>query len=204
MTLASIVTPTIPGREHLLLDRCIPSVRAQTWTEIEHVIVSDRNPGLAEKVAGLPGVRFVEINETWRDGYKDRSTGAIPWQIGSLLALGDYVGFLGDDDELLPNHVTRHIVRMVETGADFTVSIVRFAVGGEDRFTVGDDTFELGHLDSDGIMCRVDALRVATWMPAPDNAADAQLVRDWRAAGLRAAFLGGEATAIHHDGWAAG
>jgi glycosyltransferase involved in cell wall biosynthesis len=203
MTLASIVTPTIPGREHLLLDRCARSVRAQTWPEVEHVIVSDRNPGLAEKVAGLPGVRFVEINESWRDG-RERSTGAYPWQIGSLLALGEYVGFLGDDDELLPDHVERHVAALVETGADFTISPVQFRIGGDDLFIIGDATFAHGHLDSDGIMCRAAALRTATWRPDyAKNAADAQLVQDWLVAGLRGHFIGGEPTAIHHDGWAA-
>lgn len=203
MTLVSIVTPTMPGREHLLLDRCVPSVRAQTWPEVEHVVVSDRNPGLAEKVTGLPGVRFAELNETWRDG-RERSTGAFPWQIGSLLALGEYVGFVGDDDELLLDHVERHVAAMTDTGAEFTISPVQFRVGGEDRFVVGDGSFSCGHLDSDGIMCRVSALRTATWTPDhTNNAADAQLVQDWLAAGLRGYFIGGQPTAIHHDGWAA-
>ena len=202
MALASIVTPTIPGREHLLLDRCIPSVRTQTWPSVEHVIVSDRNSGLAEKVAGLPGLRFAEINETWRDGIQELSTGAIPWRVGSLLALGEFVGFLGDDDELLPDHVERHVTAMTETGADFTVSSVQFRVAGQDRFVIGDNSFAHGHLDSDGIMCRAGSLLVATWSPDSNNAADAQLVADWLHAGLKGHFLGGLPTAVHHDGWA--
>lgn len=205
MTLVSIVTPTMPGREQMLLERCMPSVRAQTWPDVEHVIVSDRNPGLAAKMADQPGVTFVQINETWRDGHKERSTGAVPWALGCMLALGDYVGFLGDDDELLPDHVARHVDLLERTEADFTVSRVQFRVNGEDRFVIGDGTFACGHLDSDGIMCRTSALRTATWTPdGTNNAADAQLVGDWLASGLRAAFLDGEPTAIHHDGWAAG
>ena len=204
MSLVSIVTPTIPGREDLLLDRCIPSVRAQTWPDVEHVVVSDRNPGLAEKMTGLPDVRFVQINETWRDGVKERSTGAIPWQVGSLLALGEYVGFLGDDDELLPDHVERHVAGLEASGSDFTIGPVRFVVRGQDIGVIGDATFAHGHLDSDGIMCRVGSLLVATWRPAGNNAADAQLVLDWLASGLRGHFIGGAPTAVHHDGWAAG
>lgn len=205
MTLVSIVTPTIPGREPLLLERCIPSVRAQTWLQVEHVIVSDRNPGLALKITGITGlpVKFVELNETWRNGRDEHSTGAIPWRIGSLLALGDYVGFCGDDDELLPDHIERHVAGLEESGSDFTVGPVRFMVRGADVGIIGDNTFAHGHLDSDGIFCRVDALRIASWRPAGNNAADAQLVLDWLAAGLRGHFIGGEPTAVHHDGWAA-
>ena len=203
MSLVSIVTPTIPDREHLLLDRCMPSVRTQNGPyQVEHVIVSDRNPGLAEKIANLP-VKFVELNETWRNG-DEQFTGAIPWRIGSLLALGDYVGFLGDDDELLPDHIARHVAGMQETGADFTIGPVQFKVAGADVAVIGDATFAHGHLDSDGIMCRIGALKAATWGPSPNNAADAKLVLDWLAAGLRGHFIGGTPTAIHHDGWAAG
>ncbi|MGH6692105.1 MAG: glycosyltransferase family 2 protein [Gammaproteobacteria bacterium] len=203
MSLVSIVTPTVPGREALLLERCMPSVRAQTWPLVEHVIVSDRNPGLVEKAAGLASVRFVELNETWRDGYNELSTGAIPWQIGSLLAMGEFVGFLGDDDELLPDHVERHMAGLEQSGADFTIGPVQFVVRGATIGVIGDDTFAHGHLDSDGIFCRVGALRTATWRPAGNNAADAQLVLDWLSAGLRGHFIGGAPTAIHHDGWAA-
>ena len=200
--LVSIVTPTMPGREDLLLDRCIPSVRAQKWLSIEHVIVSDRNPSLAEKMADHPGVRFVQINETWRDGHADHCPGALPWRVGSLLALGEYVGFVGDDDELLPDHVTRHVAAMTEHDLHFTISAVQFRVHGQDRFLVGDDTLAVGHVDSDGIMCRAEALRTATWQLGVD-APDALLPHDWAAAGLRWMFIGGEPTVIHHDGWAA-
>jgi glycosyltransferase involved in cell wall biosynthesis len=202
--LVSIVTPTIPGRENLLVGRCVPSVLAQTWTGgVQHVIVSDRNPVLRERVDELGGATFVELNETWRDGVKERSTGAIPWRIGSVLALGDYVGFLGDDDELLPEHIERHVAGLEESGSDFTIGPVRFVVRGQDVGIIGDATFAHGHLDSDGIMCRADALRTATWRPADNNAADAQLVLDWLSSGLRGHFIGGQPTAVHHDGWAA-
>ncbi|HEU4543057.1 MAG TPA: glycosyltransferase [Jiangellaceae bacterium] len=200
--LASIVTPTMPGREDLLLDRCIPSVRAQTWPHVEHVIVSDRNPALAEKIVDYPDIRFVQINETWRDGHADHCPGALPWQIGSLLALGEYVGFVGDDDELLPDHIARHVAAMDEHDLHFTISPVRFVVSGSERFVVGDDTLAVGHVDSDGIMCRVEALRTATWQLGVD-APDALLPHDWASAGLRWMFIGGQPTAIHHDGWAA-
>lgn len=206
MSLVSIVTPTMPDRQQILLERCMPSVAQQTWDgEIEHVIVSDRNAILREELDGRYGsVRFVEINDSWRDGVRDRNTGALPWMIGSYLALGDYVGFLGDDDELLPDHVARHVTALEATRADFTISAVEFVVHGEPQYVIGDATFAHTHLDSDGIMCRARALRTATWrLDGTRNAGDADLVDDWRAAGLQGHFLGGPPTAIHHDGWAA-
>lgn len=207
----TIVTPTKVGREDVLLDRCIPSVMQQSTLDIEidHLVISDPNPDLAAQIAGdYPYVKFVQFNETWRDGTRDQSLGAFPWYLGSMLALGEFVGFLGDDDELLPHHVHTHVQAMIAQDADFTVSQVEFRVGGAKMFVVGDDSFEWCHLDSDGIMCRRLAFRVANWNPfdvAPPtaDAADYRLVRDWRRAGLRGAFID-QVTAIHHDGWAGG
>ena len=205
--LVSVVTPTRPGREELLLDRCVPSVTKLDWPAryVEHVIVSDENPGLRETVRAeleYP-VRFVEINDTWRDGVRERSVGAVPWAVGSLLALGEFVAFLGDDDEVLPDHVSRHVEAMRRDSAMFSVGPVQFVVRGSHAFVIGDDTFAHGHLDATGIMCHRDALRRATWTATGEDAADWRLVRDWRAAGLVGTFIGGEPTVLHHDGWAA-
>lgn len=220
MTLVSIVTPTFPGREQLLMSRCVPSVRAQDYPwNLEHIIVSDRNPALPifEPILWFRAegeqepeysyvTKIVQINESWRTPVNEASIGAIPWYIGSMLALGDYVGFLGDDDEYLPDHVARHLATMEETGADFTISQVDFRVGGNPYLVIGDDSYQLGHLDSDGIMCRAAALGVANWSASEQDSAacDWRLVRDWLRGGLKGALVPGGPTAIHHDGWAAG
>ena len=48
----SIVTPTFPGREELLLDRCMPSVKALVGDfKVEWVVVANRNPALEERIA---------------------------------------------------------------------------------------------------------------------------------------------------------
>lgn len=218
MTLVSIVTPTFPGREELL-QRCVRSVRRLDYPwNLEHVIVSDRNRALPifEPVTWYRSdeesheysrlVRVTQINESWRNPVSEASIGAVPWQIGSLLALGDYIGFLGDDDEYLPDHVSRHVATLEATGADFSVSQVDFRVGGNPYLVIGDESFQLGHLDSDGIMCRASALAVANWSVSPvDSAAcDWRLVQDWIRGGLKGVMVPGGPTAIHHDGWAAG
>ena len=209
MTLVSIVTPTFPGREELLLERCMPSVRAQEGDfRIQHVIVSDRNyrlfDALPDPLVEITGIRhyvtFVEINESWRNPTTEASIGAIPWYVGSLLALGEFVGFCGDDDELLPDHAERHIAAMRDNEAMFSIGQVEFRANGVTQFNVG-DAFEHGRLDATGIMCHKDALRVANWTANGENAADWRLVRDWVAAGLRGTILPAPHTGIHHDGW---
>lgn len=203
--LVSIVVPTFPGREELLLGRCLPSVQTQmTGHDVQVVVVSDRNPDLAKEMKRAYGhITFVEINESWRNPTTEKSVGAVPWYVGSLLALGEFVGFCGDDDELLPDHVERHVQAMVETESHFSVSQVEFRANGVPQFNVG-DAFEHGHLDATGVMCHKDALRVANWTANGENAADWRLVRDWVKAGLKGTILPGPHTAIHNDGWLVG
>lgn len=206
MTLVSIVTPTMPSREHVLITRCIPSIQSLDWPEVEHVIVSDPNPGLEPKLLEIPRregyrIRFTEINDTWRDGIRDRSIGAIPWYIGCMMAQGEYLSFVGDDDELLPHHVTRHVEALQEY--DFSVSPVQFRAHGKDVMIIGDD-FVIGHLDATGIMCRREALRTANWTATGENAADFRIVAEWMARGLLGKMLHGAPTGIHNDGWLTG
>lgn len=214
MTTATIVTPTRLGRETELLDRCIPSVCNQLGQineviTVNHLVISDPNPDLAAAVrVDYPHVEFVQLNDSWRDGRRDQSHGAFPWHVGTLLAQGDYVGFLGDDDELLANHVVAHVNAMDHEDADFSVSKVEFRVNGQPTFVVGDPDMAWTHVDANGIMCRSTALNVASWDPfdlAPPyaDAADYRLVRDWKNGGLSGVFVD-YVTAIHHDGWAAG
>ena len=204
MTLVSIVTPTFPGREAELLGRCVPSVAALDWPDVEHVIVSDRNPGLRAQMKHADSrVRFVEINESWRNPVTERSIGAVPWMIGSRLALGEFIGWLGDDDELHPIHVKEHVTAMQATESMWSLSKIEFWVNGAPWTVIGDDSFAHGHLDATGVMCHGSALTYATWDANGENAADWRLVRDWQACGLRGTFID-VVTGVHHDGWAAG
>ena len=206
--LVTIVTPTVIGREDQLLNRCIPSVMASNWAgALEHVIVSDRNPeefdGRHNYAIGGYRMRSVQINETWRNPTTEASVGAVPWYVGSLLALGEFVVFCGDDDELLPDHITRHVTAMREHEAMFSISAVDFRVDGQPWQIIGPG-FEHGTFDAIGIMCHISALQVASWTANGEDAADYRLVRDWQAAGLKGVLVDGPPTAIHHDGWPVG
>lgn len=199
----------MPGREDVLLGRCIPSVRRQDYAgPVDHVIVSDRNPGLRDAVEAFP-VTFVEVNDTWRSPLTARCTGSWPWRFGSRLAHGEFVAFLGDDDEFLPHHLTRHVDELEAGGADFSVSRVAFYLRGAFQRNIGDASFAHGLMDTTGIVCRRHCLAVACWdIPGMEESApladagDFRMVRDWQAGGLRGAFVD-EVTGNHHDGWMA-
>jgi hypothetical protein len=217
--LVSIITPTIPGREHLLIHRCMPSVLRQNWPgPLELVIISDENASLRRVVAAqqrhmetnfgddpLRTIRFIEINDTWkRPDVGLIGNGATPWMIGSRLALGEFMSFLGDDDELLPHHVSLHIRTMQAAQAMWSLSKVEFRAHNVLEQIIGDESYAEAHLDATGIMCWKGALRAATWDPDANTAApDWKLVDDWRTLGLPGAFIN-DVTGIHHDGWLIG
>lgn len=183
----------------------MPSVRGQLWGGIiEHVIVSDINPDLRQyfkRHHDNECTRFIEINDTWKSPTTVAANGATPWMIGSRLAFGDFIGFLGDDDELLPQHVGRHVRAMTDNIRLWSLSKVEFRARGECWNIIGDESYIEGHLDATGIMCHSTALKVATWDPASGYpAVDWKLVNDWRVAQVPGIFIN-EVTGIHHDGW---
>lgn len=201
---ATIVIPTKRGRE-ALAERATQAALGQAWAGlVDVVLVADAGSRLRGRPwVRQPAVQLVEINDSWRDGVRDKSIGAVPWMVGSLIAQGDLIGFCGDDDELHPDHVHRHAEVLAESSVAFTISPVRFCVGGVERFVIGDASFAHGHLDADGIMCNRWALRTANWTATGEDAADWRLVQDWLRSGLVGQYIGGEPTATHNDGWAA-
>lgn len=212
MTLVSVVTPTRPEREGLLIGRCIASVQALDWARVEHIIVSDQNPGLQSRLDVLPKrdgytIRLVELNDTWNDDLSKRAQGSFPWGFGCRMAFGEYVGWLGDDDEYLPQHFVSAVSAMEESGADFSVAQVAFYARSAFVFVIGDASLAIGHLDATGVVCRRSALKVACWKVPGLNephamAGDWRTVRDWQQGGLKGVFIN-EVTGNHHDGWLA-
>jgi len=177
--LVSVVTPTWQ-RHDLLLKRCVPSVQAQTYGDVEHIIVSDGpDPELA---ALLPAaVRFVQLPE---------HDPAIRWGLrarlhGIGLARGDYIAYLDDDNSFRPEHVARLAAALdANPGAGFAYS--RMQVNGRGpAYIIGSDPPFCGLIDTSEIMHRPVLLAVATWRDDGVQATiDWDLIARWMAAGV--------------------
>src|SRR5271155_2248998 len=101
--LVSVVIPTL-HRPKLLL-RAIDSVLRQTHQEIEIIVVVDRpDPDTASAVQSVNDPRLqVVVNPHLLTAAGARNAGVDH-------ATGDWVAFLDDDDEWLPNKLERQIV----------------------------------------------------------------------------------------------
>jgi glycosyltransferase involved in cell wall biosynthesis len=95
-----------------LLARALDSLAAQTYRDIEAVVVNDAGPDVASLLARYEGrlaIRYVR---------HERNAGVTPaLNAGARLATGTYVGYLDDDDVWYPDHAARLVDALERTGA---------------------------------------------------------------------------------------
>ncbi len=97
----------------ILLERALASLAAQTYRPIEAVVVNDGGVAIDDerlrRVLGDVVLRPIALPSC-----RGRSHAA---NVGLAAAAGAFVGFLDDDDELLPRHVTTLVMESVLSGA---------------------------------------------------------------------------------------
>ncbi len=113
MSTVSVIIPTYEREEPLI--RAVESVLRQTYDDFELVIVDDHSQTPAADVlknSGIDDSRIrVHRHDTNRGGNAARNTGI-------EVAIGDYLAFLDDDDEWLPEKLERQIGAMKRTDAE--------------------------------------------------------------------------------------
>ena len=173
--LVSVVTPTW-NRVSLLTNRCIPSVRGQSYDgPVEHIIVSD---GPDERVAHIPGVTFLPRHETTQNrGVRARRHGAD-------LARGDLIAYLDDDNAWWFNHLEILAGALEHSDADFAYSQALCTEPHGYRWTIGCEPPQYTQIDTSMIVHRRELLGVANWEPAT-GPADWDLVSRWLDAGAK-------------------
>ena len=95
-----------------LLARALDSLVAQTYRDVEAVVVNDAGPDITALLARYEGrlaIRYVR---------HDRNAGVTAaLNAGARLATGTYVGYLDDDDVWYPDHAARLVDALERTGA---------------------------------------------------------------------------------------
>jgi glycosyltransferase involved in cell wall biosynthesis len=189
--LVSVITPAWQ-RHRLLLDQCIPSVQAQTYPNVEHIIVSDGpDPELADQFAARrfpPSVHFAELPEhcgIWGNEAKR-------WGIANL-AKGSLIAYLDDDDAYRPNHVATLAPVFDDPSVGFAYSAVLMHGYPPPNNIAGDYPPRHAGISGSGIMHRRDILDVATWRDTGSPLIEAgrqdwDLVERWLEAGIGWAF----------------
>jgi len=184
----TIITPTW-GRLKTLFERAIPSVAAQDYPAVEHLVVTDGydadlNAALAAAgYSGEPGARrLVTLGRNWSaPEVCHGGVGAIPRLVGAFMASGDYIGYCDDDNALYPHHVSTLVKALEDSGADFACS--RWHQNSPAGPAAGGRVPARGQTDTTAIMHRASILRHGSWSWADGYEADGALVERWRQAG---------------------
>jgi glycosyltransferase involved in cell wall biosynthesis len=187
----SVITPTWQ-RHELLVDRCVPSVAAQT-VPVEHVVVSDGpDPVLRELLAD---VVYAEVDQHYDDPV---NVGARARNRGLEVASGDLIAYLDDDNAFRPHHVETLAEALVNSGRDFAYSrMYRHGLGDE----IGAEPPEHGRVDSSILMQRADTHLKFGWWPVPSEyCVDWQLVQAWVLAGAQWVFVSEVTVDYYHKG----
>jgi glycosyltransferase involved in cell wall biosynthesis len=139
--LVTVITATTGNP--LLID-CLNSVRNQTYSNIQHLLVVDgpeRYAAVREQTKNIEpkdGYRLDIIELPYSIG-KDRWNGHRIYAAGTYIADGDYVMFLDDDNYLDNNHVDL-CINKVKEGNDWTFSFRKIV--DKDRNYICDDNCE--------------------------------------------------------------
>lgn len=190
----TVITPTWQ-RHDLLVERCIPSVAAQT-VPVEHVVVSDGpDPILRELLANAPVV-YAEVAEHADDPC---NYGARARNRGLEVAKGDLIAYLDDDNAFRPDHVEKLAAALTgNPDADFAYTqMFRHGLGD----IVGSEPPQYGTIDSSILMHHCGAPgQFGLWpVPSPYEV-DWELVKTWLEAGARWVFVPGVSVDYYYAG----
>lgn len=212
----SVVTATY--RDWPALRRAIASLNAQTYGDWQHVIVADGpdtelRKRLGQLGYGRAGRRvFVELGRNWHaflggDGQAQDpsmpgarggrgSRGVTAYNTGTVLAAGEWIGYLDQDVEFTPDHLQRHAAALATSGSDFTFSRMRRYLDGQFWDEVGNSIPTYGCIDGNVVIHRAELLKAATWRRGGD--ADFDLIGRWTAGGATHTYVPYVTVNWHH------
>lgn len=115
MQLVSVIIPAYKARKHL--SECLESVCAQTYSEIEIIVVDDASPEPVDDIVanfaarpGFPPIRLIR-HEVNRGQAAGRNTGI-------RASESEWLAFIDSDDVWAPDHLEQAMATLHATGAD--------------------------------------------------------------------------------------
>ena len=189
--LVSVLTPTWQRHEELV--GCVENVLAQTYPNIEHIVVSDGPDETAFLLAAggprRPGVMIdmLELGRNWSTYLPDAFCAA-PTTVAMLLARGEYQAWLADDERMTPDHIEALVGLLERTGADFAygrVEMWRADMPG--RWVIGTDPPRLGEITN--VVYRTELLKRGLFRFGFGMQADWATISHWMSQGATWAFL---------------
>jgi len=135
LPLVSVIIPTYKRPENLI--RAIESVIKQTYNSIEIIVVDDNGLGTEWQVYTYNLLKkYIEWNKIVYIPHEKNKNGSAARNTGLQHSRGEYINFLDDDDEFMPNKIEKQInclnTHNDEYGACYCNSII---IGKKRTFT---------------------------------------------------------------------
>ncbi len=130
LPLVTVVTPTFNRREDLR--KCLGCIAAQTYPNVESIVVNDCGEPVDDIVAEFPFARLIDkkVNEGCYPAMRD----------GWLASKAPFIAFLSDDDWFFPDAIERLAYALIRSGA--AVAHGNTVVRVQERF--GDEMITTG------------------------------------------------------------
>jgi glycosyltransferase involved in cell wall biosynthesis len=197
MPLVSVITPTKGAdRYEVIFERCVPSVQAQTYQPVEHLIVSgEHSPNLRDQ-CDAAGVIYWEADES----EPMRDVGSRARNFGVMQANGKYIAYLDDDSAFHPEHIEKLVGMLAgNPTCDFVYS--RFVFHwGDGRTQLGGAAPPIfGRIDCSSIVHRSGFLEKFGEWPVPNTYPDAEAASRWLSNGATWMFYGQPTFDYHYE-----
>lgn len=169
----------------------MPSVQAQTYPDVEHIIISDGpDDVLLGRVCGQSGKPGpVHVGFDWLPEHPAARWGHFARLRGIEAAQGDYIAWLDDDNAYRPQHIER-LTAALEDNPDAGFAYTQILMHGHgEPYVVGAAPPSCGQIDTSAIMHRRELLQTATWRDEGQQTNEWDLVSRWMAAGTGWAFV---------------
>lgn len=146
------------NRGRLLVDRCLRSILAQDYRNLEVIVVGDCcNDDTAALLAGLDDRRIEYVNLPERGRYPDDPmlrwmvAGTTPINHALNMASGAFITHLDDDDEFTPDRIGKLLSFIQETKADLVWHPFDFQTPEMQWRTNRAESFALGQVTTSSI-----------------------------------------------------
>lgn len=114
--LVSIVVPVYNAKTHIA--RCIESIRAQTYRNLEIILLNDGSKDVSLPVCEM----FRRVDDRILLVDKDNSGVSDTRNLGLKLAQGKYIQFVDSDDYLAPDYTENLVTNAEQSGADLVIA----------------------------------------------------------------------------------
>lgn len=117
----SVIIPTYKGYENIC--RAVDSVLNQTYKDIEIIVVDDNGRGTEDQQKTEAILKsYIEKQKITYLTHEKNINGSAARNTGVRESSGNYIAFLDDDDEYLPENIENHVKKFAELTEDYGIT----------------------------------------------------------------------------------